>query len=103
MMIRKGSTVIQDTIAQKRAVKSVANVASVFGLSGPIKNEEQIDPDLKALVDVLKSSSDLLSVAEVASKLGWDSDKAASMLVRASRERLLRFLKDGNLTRVELI
>jgi len=77
--------------AQRIAVESLKNIANVTigGEPRPSKSEGSHtppetapDPDLDAVVNLLRNARSPLSVADVAGRLQWDSNRAAGTLSR---------------------
>jgi hypothetical protein len=104
---RKGRSADYDlrgSAARKLAIESLRNIAnvSVSDTGSEVVGPES-DPEVAAIVGLLRGAAMPLPVAEVAERLQWNSDKAANALARGGESGVLTFSKDGNTTTVMLI
>jgi hypothetical protein len=95
---------LRGSAAQKLAIESLRNIANVnvsdteSEVVGPAT-----DPEIAAIIGVLRGAGTPLTVAEVADRLQWDPDTAANALARGGETGVLAFSKDGDRTTVTLV
>jgi hypothetical protein len=103
---RKGRSADYDlrgSAARKLAVESLRNIANVsVSDAGSDVVGPDSDPEVAAIVGLLRGARKPLYVAEVAERLQWDSDRAANALARGGDSGVLAFSKDGDTTMVAL-
>lgn len=101
---KSGDYDLRGSAARKLAIESLRNIANVnisgSGVEGAVSPET--DPELAAIIGVLRGAGTPLAVTEVAERLRWKSDKTANALARGGESGVLRFSTNGETTTVSL-
>jgi hypothetical protein len=88
------------TAARRLAVESLINIAGAS--VGEAPSSAANDPEVGAIVELLKSVDRPVAVADVAERLKWDSERAAQALARGGDGGVLTFIRSGASTFVGL-
>jgi hypothetical protein len=88
------------TAARKMAVESLRNIANTEVRDATPSADE--DRDVDAIAELLKGVDSPVAVAELAERLKWDSDRAATALARGGDRGRLTFVRSGGRTFVGL-
>ncbi len=88
------------------AVESFKNIANaevtVTGGMGGAVSAPEPDADVDAIADLLKDASAPVAIADLTTRLGWDSGRTADALARGGDRGRLSFVRYGDRTFVGL-